>query len=163
MKLWKTSLVLLMLITACKCNNGKDRTTGGDSVLVIPDALLVYEVDAENKTLKKYTEVPDSAFTAVRVINGLNEVYPRVQIKLLRQSNDTLYISVPDDTRLAQKMGSAGSEAWFATTVLNLTAIKGISYVNIDLEEGDHASPGIFSREDYPGYKTDSTAAHQKM
>lgn len=162
MKLWKISFGFLLLIASCKCNNGKDRTTAGDSVLVIPDALLVYEVDTENKTLKKYTEVPDSAFTAVRVVNGLNELYPRVQIKLLRQSNDTLYISVPDDTKLAQKMGSAGSEAWFATTVLNLTAVKGISYVNIDLEEGDHASPGIFSRENYSEYKTDSTA-HQKM
>jgi hypothetical protein len=32
-----------------------------------------------------------------------------------------------------------------------------VKYVNIDLEEGSHAQPGVFSNGDYAGYRIDST------
>jgi len=154
MKNW--TIVFLVLISACKCNNGKDTQTIEDTLLVIPDTLLVYDVNTESKSIKKYTEVPDSAFTAVRVVNGLNEKYPDIQIQLLRQSNDTLYVSVPNNQDLAEQSGRAGSVAWYADAVINLTSVPGINYVNIDMKPGSHASPGVFSEENYKEYKVDT-------
>jgi hypothetical protein len=155
MKQWKL-IVILLLVTACKCNSGKDKATEADTILVIPDTLLVYDVDTENKILKKFTEIPDSAFTVFRVINGLNEKYPNVQLRLLRLSNDTLYVNVPEGEYLSERMGSAGSEAWYADAVLNLTAVKGVSFINIDVREGSHVQPGVFSKADYSGYRIDT-------
>lgn len=154
MKNW--TIFLLLFITACKCNNGKDKQTAQDTLLVIPDTLLVYDVNSEAKTMKKYTEVPDSAFTAVRVVNGLNEKYPSIQLQLIRQSNDTLYVAVPNNEHLAEQSGSAGSAAWYADAVINLTSIPGVNYVNIDMKPGSHASPGVFGEASYKEYKIDS-------
>jgi hypothetical protein len=158
MKPSKFILVVLPLITACTCNRGKDGSAEADSILVIPDTLLVYDIDTENKTIKRHTEIPDSAFTVIRVINGLNEKYPNVHLQLLKLGHDTLYVSIPASEYLGEQMGSAGAEAWYADAVLNLAAVQGIKYVNIDLEEGSHAQPGVFSNEDYPGYRVDSTS-----
>jgi hypothetical protein len=154
MKNW--TIIFLLLITACKCNNGKDKQTAEDTILVIPDTLLVYDVNAEAKTMKKYTEVPDSAFTTTRVINGLNEKYPSVQLQFIRQSNDTVYVSIPNADYLSQQMGSAGSAAWYADAVINLTAVPGVKYVNIDLKEGSHAAPGVFGEANYKEYRVDT-------
>jgi hypothetical protein len=153
MKSWKLSFVLVLLIASCECNKGKDKPGGQDTTLLIPDTLLVYDVDNENRTLKRYTEVPDSAFTAVRVVNGLNEKYPNVQLQMLRQSADTLYVAIPASEYLSERMGSAGAGQWYADAVLNLTGVQGINYVNISVKEGSHASPGVFSRKNFEDYK----------
>jgi hypothetical protein len=140
-------VICFMMITACKCNSDQDKGTTEDTTLVIPDTLLVYEVNTETKTLKKFTEVPDSAFTAQRVINGLNEKYSNVQLQFIKQSNDTLYVSVPDNEFLGERMGSTGASSWFQDAILNLTGIQGVNYVNIDMEKRSHAMPGIFTKE----------------
>jgi hypothetical protein len=46
-------------------------------------------------------------------------------------------------------MGSTGPTMFLSSAVYNLTEIPGIRYVNFDFEEGDHASPGTFSRESF--------------
>lgn len=140
-------LVGLLLIAACKCNNDESKPVPADSILIIPDTLLVYEVNTEAKTIKKFTEVPDSAFTPQRIINGLNEKYNNVQLQLTRQSNDTLYVSVPDNEFLGERMGSTGASAWFHDVILNLGSATGVRYVNIDMEKRSHAMPGVFSKE----------------
>lgn len=154
MKKW--TFFFLLLITACKCNNGKDKQTAEDTLMVIPDTLLVYDVNAETKTMKKYTEVPDSAFTVIRVVNGLNEKYPSVQLQFIKQSNDTVYVSVPNSDYLSQQMGSAGATAWYADAVINLTSVPGVNYVNIDMKQGSHAAPGVFGEVSYKEYKVDT-------
>lgn len=146
-------LAALVLVTACKCGNDRNQPTAADSTLVIPDTLLVYDVDAESKTINPYTEVPDSAFTAERVVNGLNAKYPDVQLQLLRQGGDTVFVAVPQSEHLGERMGSAGAMAWYADAVLNLSAIPGVRYVNIEMEKHSHALPGTFSKEDFPDFK----------
>lgn len=144
MKHLKFIYVGLLLVAACKCNNSKP--TAEDTILVIPDTLLVYEINAETKTIKKFTEVPDSAFTAQRVINGLNDKYRDVQLQLMKQSNDTLFVSVPNNEFLGERMGSTGAGAWFQDVIINLTSVPGINFLNIDMERRSHAMPGTFTK-----------------
>jgi hypothetical protein len=153
MKNIKYYFLAFVLIAACKCNNDKHTPTKADSVIVIPDTLLVYEVNTEAKTMKRFTEVPDSAFTAQRVINGLNDKYANVQLQLLKQSNDTLYVSVPNNEFLGERMGSTGASAWFQDAVINLTSVPTVNYVNIQMEKRSHALPGIFSKENVKDFK----------
>lgn len=146
-------IMALVLVAACTCNNKNKPGDGPDSVLVIPDTLLVYDVDAEAKTIVSYTEVPDSAFSLQRVVNGLNQKYPQVQLQLLKQSGDTAFVSVQDSEFLGERMGSAGAGAWYADAVLNLTGVAGIHYVQIDMEKHSHALPGVFTKDDFPGFR----------
>ena len=147
MKPFVLIILAALFITGCKCNN--EEPGPQEPTLVIPDTLLVYEVDAEKKTLKEYTEVPDSAFTVQRVVNGLNQKYPNVRIELVRHSNDTLYINVPESEHLGERMGSTGAGAWYADAILNLTAVSGVKFVSIAMEQHSHANPGTFKREDF--------------
>lgn len=154
MKNTRLILAIMLLIAACKCNNDKSDPTASDTtILVIPDTLLVYEVNTESKTMKRFTEVPDSAFTATRVINGLNDKYSNIQLQFIKQSNDTLYISIPDNEFLGERMGSTGAASWFQDAVLNLTGVPGINYVNMGMEKRSHASPGVFSKENVKDFK----------
>jgi len=158
MKLNHLIVLSFLLLAACKCNNDQNKPTAEDSVIEIPDTLLVYDVNTDTKTWKKFTEVPDSAFTAIRIVNGLNQKYPEVQLQLLKQSNDTLYVSVPNNEFLGERMGNAGAVSWFSDAVLNLTGVSGITYVNMQMERRSHALPGVFTKENVKGFKerTDS-------
>jgi hypothetical protein len=49
-------------------------------------------------------------------------------------------------------MGSTGAEVYVADVVLNLTAVPGIKYVDIQLKEGSHMQPGVWSLEDFTKY-----------
>ena len=149
----KYVFVILVLIAACKCNNEPNKPTSADSTLVIPDTLLAYEVNTEAKTMKRFTEVPDSAFTASRVINGLNDKYRNIHLQLVKQSNDTLYVSVPDNEFLGERMGSTGASSWFQDAVINLTAVPNVNYVHIQMQERSHALPGVFSKQNIKGFK----------
>jgi len=144
MKHLRLICVGLLLIAACKCNNNKP--TAEETIFVIPDTLLVYEINTEAKTIKKFTEVPDSAFTAERVINGLNDKYKDVQLHLIKQSNDTLFVSVPNNEFLGERMGNAGASTWFQDAIINLTSIPGVNFLNIDMERRSHAMPGTFTK-----------------
>ncbi|CAN5629286.1 hypothetical protein BH10BAC2_BH10BAC2_13800 [soil metagenome] len=64
-------------------------------------------------------------------------------------SEDTLYIKINNTTSLTQRIGTAGAMLYLAKVTYNFTELKGITYVNMDFEEGDHASPGIFSRKSF--------------
>ncbi len=46
-------------------------------------------------------------------------------------------------------MGSSGAETYLAEVTFNLTEINGINFIDIQFPEGDHASPGIYSRTDF--------------
>ncbi len=79
--------------------------------------------------------------------------WENVKLVLVKTSNDTLYVSIPDSEFLGQQMGSAGAQAYMASTTYNLTELKNIKYVNYDMEAGDHVSPGIYSRKSFENYR----------
>jgi hypothetical protein len=154
--------IILFVVFSCfvivACNDSADDsdTTFNpqpDLVYVqVPDSLLVWDVDPEAKTIKKYTEIPDSAITPKAVINGLNFKYPGIKLEFEKHGGDTLYTVIADNELLGERMGSAGASAYFADVVLNLTSIRGIRYVRVKMEPRSHASPGTWSRNNFPGY-----------
>jgi hypothetical protein len=40
-----------------------------------------------------------------------------------------------------------------ASTTYNLTELKGIKYVNYNMQAGDHVSPGTYSRKSFENYR----------
>jgi len=72
-----------------------------------------------------------------------------VQLAFVKTSGDTVYLKIPDPMYLTQQMGSSGPTIYLAQAVYSLTEVPGIKYVNLDFEEGDHASPGTFNRDSF--------------
>ncbi|HJS54857.1 MAG TPA: hypothetical protein VJ765_09945 [Chitinophagaceae bacterium] len=117
------------------------------------DTILVWETNTDSMIMKRDRTIPDSVITINRVINGLNEKYPEVQLVFLRQSNDTVYTRVPNSDYLGEQMGSAGASAWFDDAVINLTSVPGINYVSFSMNLQSHAGSSVISREKYNNWK----------
>jgi len=147
---------LLILLLFLNCNNASEKEKDSSSNFVeyaIPESILVWNVDAEAMIMKRDSNIHDSIITISRIINGLNEKYPQVKLRLLRQGGDTLYVDVPDASYLGEQMGSAGSAAWFDDVVINLTSAPGINYVSFRMDTHSHAQSAIISRNKYENWQ----------
>jgi ABC-type Fe3+-hydroxamate transport system substrate-binding protein len=151
----KFLLIISITLLFVACRNEKDEANAADSAtLVVPDSLLVYDVNAEAKTKKPYTEIPADSITVQHVINGLNAKYAEVQMQLVKTSNDTLYVSFADNGEyVGERMGSAGSSSYMADAVLNLTGVKGVNYVKFEMQRHSHVSPGVLGKENFEEFK----------
>jgi len=149
-------LILLIFLLCLKCNNASEKDKEASPDLVeyeMLDTILVWNVDAEAMVMKRDSNIHDSLITISRVINGLNEKYPQVKIRLLKQSGDIIYVDVPDATFLGEQMGSAGSEAWFDDAVINITSVPGINHVSFRMDTHSHAQSGIINRKKYENWQ----------
>lgn len=145
------AVVILLIFLFFSCGN--DDKEISETQYAISDTVLAWDTNADSMVMKRDTTVPDSAITITRIVNGLNEKYPEVHIDVIKQSGDTIYIAVPDGEYLGNQMGSAGSSAWFADAVINLTSVPGINYVSFKMDIYSHASGGVISQEEYKGWK----------
>jgi len=83
------------------------------------------------------------------LIEILNLRTPECKLKYIGTSNDTLTVRILNEEILSEQMGSTGSLCFLAETIYTLTEIKGITYINIKMNYGSHAGPGVFSRGDF--------------
>lgn len=84
-----------------------------------------------------------------KLIEALNQNTPEVKLVFERVSGDTAFISIPDSKYLTSQMGSTGAYNYLATVVYNFTELKPVRIVHFNFEEGDHASPGNYTRNDF--------------
>ena len=158
----------LALILLFSCSNNADDKTGDDSTRlrelpvdsseVTVDELTtedfyVWKVDNDEKTIRKNPKLGDDVLGVDTLLIGLNEMYPKIKLEKVKQSGDTLYTRIKDADYLTEQMGSAGSEAYLAQAVLNLTSANGVNYVRIDFEMGSHAMPDVWSKKSFADYK----------
>ena len=137
------------LMAACG-SNSSDQPADGPDTLAAAYSWKAALNDSTGKLEVKKNELGGAdTLTAESVIRYLNARNPNVQLSYLKTSGDTLYVSIPDAHYLTQQMGSTGPQLYFAETVYNLTEVPGIRYINFDLEEGDHAGPGVLNRESF--------------
>ena len=166
MRIFFAVLILALLFS---CSNNADNKTEDDSTRIreIPvdsteadieelskEDYYIWKVDNEEKTIRKNPKLGDDVLGVDTLIIGLNEMYPKIKLEKVKQSNDTLYTQIKEADYLTEQMGSAGSEAYLAQAVLNLTAAPGVNYVRIDFEMGSHAMPDVWSKQSFKNYKT---------
>jgi len=165
-------IILLLALVTCKNQGTSNKSDHQDSVneLLKPDSLLVKDSgsqktvalpDMENSSaiwvydvmadsIVKIREVNKDTLTYEKLINVINTGYKnKVLIDFSRISNDTIFISIKKPEYLTQQMGSAGAFEFMIITTFTLTELRGIAYVSFDFQEGDHASPGTYSRKQY--------------
>jgi hypothetical protein len=111
----------------------------------------VYVYNDTKGVPEKSTNMNTGDSTPEELVEAINKYTGKEQVTLeyVKTSNDTVYVKIPDSAYLTQQMGTLGSHAYMATATYTLTEAKGINYVNFDFEEGDHAAPGAYKREDF--------------
>ncbi|MEO6894444.1 MAG: hypothetical protein ABI136_05360, partial [Ginsengibacter sp.] len=58
-------------------------------------------------------------------------------------------VKIPDSQKLTNQIGDTGAENFLASATFTLTEMPGIHFVYIDMQTGDHAEPGVYSRDDF--------------
>lgn len=149
---------VLLLFISCSGNNaGDSNTETGDlpdtaATLKGPPALPFIVSEADPDTIIANPAYHNEPVTVEGVIAALNAEYPAVRLEKQRQAGDTLFTTIRDALVLTDQMGTTGAGNYLAKAVVNLTSVAGIRYVSMDFEEGSHAGPGIYIREDFKRY-----------
>ena len=73
--------------------------------------------------------------------------------RLLSITEHTASVEVINAEYLTQRMGSSGAQAYLASVTFTLTENPQIKKVKFIFEEGDHAMPGTYTRQDFKNYK----------
>jgi hypothetical protein len=71
------------------------------------------------------------------------------KLKLIEITDQQVVVEVINALYLTQRMGSTGASVFLAEATFTLTEYKNIHYVHFQFEEGDHATPGIYTRADF--------------
>lgn len=156
------SLGLIILIISCNTAQKDDKASDdtdakseidAENSVVYDSAEAIWQYDynqlTEEYETKQLRSVDKNTLTGEALEKIINTSWPRVQIKYLRTSNDTVFISIPESEVLTQQMGSAGAEGFMVSTTFSFTELKGINHVSFDFKEGDHGVPGVYNRNSW--------------
>lgn len=154
--------LVLLLFVACT-NEDTVVDSPGDTVITAEDDIILppeplpwisdFDTVKNEFFLRQQRQVNPDSLYAENIINDINAAWDGVKLQYVRTSNDTIYVSIPDNAFLGQQMGSAGAQSYMASTTYNLTELKGIRYVNYAMPVGDHVSPGTYSRKSFENYR----------
>ncbi len=147
------SILILAGLLFIACNNSADEPEDDGDTTNLAPPVYSWQASLNDSTgkleVKKSDTVGPDSLSVPAVITYLNAANTNVQLTFIKTSGDTVYLKIPDPMYLTQQMGSSGPTIYLAQAIYSLTEVPGIKYVNLDFEEGDHASPGTFSRESF--------------
>ncbi len=160
MKNYSLLCLLIFVIASCNTKKSEEKTADTDSIAATAEGdtaavkkeshyFWSSEFDSKEMVMTRVRSLPDDSLTAANIIQLQNDLYPEIQVRLDRLSNDTIFVNIPNSNYLTQQAGSSGPEGYFAELTYNLTELKDINYVDIRFKKGDHAEPGTFSRTDF--------------
>ncbi len=151
MKQFLILIFVSLLITSCGNNKADQPATDNDTATVTINYIWQATLnDTSGKLEMKKVETTNlDSLSPASIVTFINTSDSSVHLDLIKTSNDTVYIKIPDATFLTQRMGSTGSTMYLAGVVYNLTELPGIRFINFDFEEGDHAQPGTLSRDSF--------------
>lgn len=135
-----------LLFVIYSCGNNKTETE-----VITTTEISLWDADMDSGLLKMEKRiVPDiDTINVENVISYLNTANPKIKLSFLKSAGDTIFLEIEDASFLTQQMGSTGPEMYLAEVIYNCTELPGIHFVNLDFEEGDHAQPGTYKREDF--------------
>ena len=163
-------IVFVILTLLLSCNSGSEKnvnpdveiedtvfesasTASGDSALYIKNKSLLWQVDSKGFKLQKPKVSGIDTMSAKNIIQLINTNYDSIHLDYVKTSHDTIYVHIPHSEMLTQRIGSTGAEIYMASATWSLTELKGVKYVNYDFREGDHASPGVYSRNNFKNFQ----------
>jgi hypothetical protein len=83
------------------------------------------------------------------LIEILNRRPSKCKIEYQNLIGDTIIIRIINAEILTEQMGTTGADCSMAETIYTLTENDLIKFVRFEMDFGSHASPGVYSRNDY--------------
>ncbi|MEO5912109.1 MAG: hypothetical protein ABIP95_14555 [Pelobium sp.] len=158
----KLTLILIAAVSFIACNQDSKTVNEQDSVInsemnsnekpvEIADVpwAAVTDTTTQKIAMVKSDLVTENDLSPENVIEALGRKYPEIKLVWLKQQHDTAFVSIPDANYLTRGSGSMGAQIFLSETTYSFTSIPGIKFVNYAFKEGDHASPGTFTRQDF--------------
>lgn len=105
-----------------------------------------YDSTSGDFVMRKPQKLPQDSLKPDILIRRLNSCWLSVQLQYVTTSHDTLFVKIPYSRCLSERMGTSGANQYLSSAVYTLAEVKGITHVNFDFEEGEHASPGTLER-----------------
>ncbi len=135
-----------------KSEQKKQSYSNTDSLPVDDSPIWSYDYNAD--TLIRLDSNRSNTVTATEAINIINKTYQgKVTLTLVGQGADTIKVKIEHPEVLTQQMGSTGAQAYITLATFTLTEQTGVNYVTFDFKEGDHASPGTYSRYSFGNHR----------
>lgn len=149
--------VVVLIAVSCQNEVKEDNTTSDTDSMDLDDTeqaldTSVYELlwsyDANRDSLIRNEGVNPS--DADQIIQAINQKFgEKIVLDYIKTSLDTVYVRIADATQLNSQMGSTGAFGYLAEVTYSLTDIPTIHFVHFDFKEGDHAVPGVYSKETF--------------
>ncbi|MEO8414521.1 MAG: hypothetical protein ABI472_12715 [Ginsengibacter sp.] len=167
--IYMASLIFFALLYGCNSNNTNNQNAdfeiadtvfessalpAGDSVLYVKNKSLLWQVEDNNSFKLRKPKAPGiDTMSVANIIALINSNYDSIHLDYIKTSRDTLYVRIPNSDPLTESLGDTGAEIFLASTTYSLTELTGIKYVHYDFKAGDHASPGVFGRDDFKNFR----------
>jgi len=145
-------IVVGIAMYGCGGEGSGDGRSGQADTVVDPSAPLWsydYDTTINDFRLTRLRTVDNDTLNVATIFSILNTTWPNIKLAHQKTSNDTVFIYIPSSEYLTQQMGSTGPVQFFVTATYSLTELEGIHYVSYQFQPGDHAEPGVYSRESF--------------
>jgi hypothetical protein len=158
-------ILIVCLIFGCNSNdNNKEETvnetvtdtvsasSSSDTAKTIVNHTMIWSVQpqgAENEKLEAPQNIKLDTLSSTQLVQLINNNFPDIHLDLVKISHDTIYVNIPDSKKLTNGIGDTGAENYLASATFTLTELKNIKFVNIAMKPGDHAEPGVYTRDDF--------------
>jgi hypothetical protein len=71
------------------------------------------------------------------------------KVKVICNKSDTLFIEILNDYYLTQSLGTTGAEMYIDSVANEFLKIETIQFIDFSFSPGDHAEPGVYSKNGY--------------
>lgn len=159
------ALAIFCVIFGCNSNDKNKKETihesvtdtvsasaSSDTAKTIINRTMIWSVQpqgSENEKLQAPQNVKLDTLSSTQLVQLINNNFPDIHLDLVKISHDTIYVKIPDSKKLTNGIGDTGAENYLASATFTLTELKNIKFVNIAMQPGDHAEPGVYSRDDF--------------
>ncbi|MES3018249.1 MAG: hypothetical protein V4721_10740 [Bacteroidota bacterium] len=161
MKLYKYLALATLVVAACQSEPSKtvevedkaatlDNMENMDSekTLVLPWSVQMDDA-TQAMQIKRDPAADMTNLKPEDIVDALNLKYPEIKMQWVKLEGSKAFVTIPEATYLTQQSGSEGARAYLAEATYSLTELKGITSVEFDFEEGDHARPGVYQRANF--------------
>jgi hypothetical protein len=163
MKKLALQLFLFGVLISSSCTNDKSKISEKQNVeestaladlgktLVVPWTVELND-SSQMMEIKKNPEASMVNLTPKDMVDAINLKYSQVKLELVKQDGKRIYLKIENSNFLTRESGTEGASAYLAEVTFSFTEFKGIEEVEFVFQEGDHARPGVYTREDFKNF-----------
>lgn len=102
--------------------------------------------------IRKNSEASMFNLEPIDMVDAINFKYPQIKLEWVKQEGKRAFVKIEDADYLTRESGTEGAMAYLAEVTFSLTEFKGIEEVDFAFQEGDHARPGLYTRENFKNF-----------